>query len=563
MVAAAWRSDSPWRSEVVTGGRDDGPPPHAPQAEQAVLGSLILRPAGLAAAGLGPADFYVERNRVVFEAVGRLAGAGTPIDPVTLAEELQRSGRLDEAGGIVYLADLMAAVPHAEHLGHYAAQVRESAARRGSLDRLNEAARLLRDGSELDLAVAEIDAARSALGTSSASGAVVRALSDVPAEHLAWLWPGRVPLGKLTLLAGDPGLGKSFVTLDLAARVSSGRGWPDESSGAWVSGGLVSGEETDSDIEDQTPGTSRPDTSPPRGGDVILFGAEDDLADTVRPRLEAAGADLARVVAVEGVRTSGGPRGFSLSADLPRLDAILAMRPESRLVVIDPITAYCGGVDTHKNADVRALLAPLSELAARRRVAVVAVTHLNKAAGGKAIYRAMGSLAYVAAARVGWVVAKDAADPSRRLLLPVKNNLAADAGGLAYRIENRPDGAAVVAWEAGTVEMDADEALEAGRRTGDGEKGGGGDGETVRRRNRADEFLEERLAEGPVPTSKVLEDAVGAGISYKMLRDAKRRLGVRSERQADGWCLKLDPDRRPGRDLAGAADLFDDPFAGR
>jgi hypothetical protein len=519
------------------------------------------------AAALEPGDFYLDRHRLIYLALSRLASAGTPADAVTLVEELQRVGQLDETGGAGYVVELLACVPHAEYLGYYAAQVREAAGRRRVIERAGEAIRLAYAAVEPERIAAVLDHAREAAALGDSGGrnlatAVLRSLADVPSEPLAWLWPGRIPLGKLTLLAGDPGLGKSFVTLDVAARVSSGKGWPD------------GGEEGGGGIEEGG-GQVDPRSSilppPVAAGDVILFGAEDDLADTVRPRLEAAGADLSRVTAVEGVRSgAGAARGFSLSADLPRLDAVLADRPDAKLVVIDPITAYCGGVDSHKNAEVRALLAPLSELAARRKVAVVAVTHLNKAAGGKAIYRAMGSLAYVAAARVGWVVAKDKDDPQRRLLLPVKNNLAPDAGGLAYRLSpagpHAPCGSAVVAWEPGRVDMDADEALEAGRRGGgggDGESGGGGDGLSMPRRNRADDFLEERLAKGPVPAAAVFRDAVGAGLTERMLREARKRLGVRTEKQGTGWVLKLDPDRQAGRDLSAAGDLFEDPFAGR
>src|SRR4029450_6264221 len=136
-------------------------------------------------------------------------------------------------------------------------------------------------------------------------------------------------------------------------------------------------------------------------GDVIFRRAEDDPADTIRPRLEAAGANLQRIHIVEGVivgyRGDGTPgrRAFSLEEDLAALDVTLAKLKSVALVVIDPISAYLGGVDSHKNADVRALLAPVSELAARQNVAIVGVSHLSKATGSKALMRVTGSLAFV------------------------------------------------------------------------------------------------------------------------------------------------------------------------
>jgi len=153
--------------------------------------------------------------------------------------------------------------------------------------------------------------------------AILRNLDDVERQLLEWLWPGRIPLGKLTLLAGDPGLGKSFVTLDIAARVSRGDSWPD------------------------TPLLKQ------SAGNVVLFNAEDDLADTIAPRLDQAKADDTRIVAVEGVAAFGQRRHFSLEHDLPRLEEVLKNHSDTRLVVIDPIAAYCGNIDSHRNTDVR------------------------------------------------------------------------------------------------------------------------------------------------------------------------------------------------------------------
>jgi len=271
-------------------------------------------------------------------------------------------------------------------------------------------------------------------------GPVLVRVADVQPELVRWLWPGRIALGKLTLLCGDPGLGKSFITLDLAARTSTGSAWPDIP----VLKNAPSG--------------------------VVLLSAEDDLADTIRPRLDTAGADAARVVALQAVRrlrVDGKTEEayFDLTQDLPALEAAIQRTADCRLVVIDPLTAYLGKIDGHKNAEVRVILARLFELAARHKVAVLAVTHLNKASTLPAIYRAMGSLAFVAAARAVWAVVRDKDDESgrRRLFVPVKNNLGADETGLAYALE--PVGqTARVKWESDPVNIRADEALDGGGR---------------------------------------------------------------------------------------------------
>ena len=150
----------------------------------------------------------------------------------------------------------------------------------------------------------------------------------VESQPVRWLWPGRIALRKVSLIAGDPGLGKSLVTIDLVARVTRAMKWPSE------------------------------DASAPSGRALILS-AEDDPADTIVPRLMAAGADLLRVKVLDCVRelsvTGFIDRGFSLEREVQLLERELALMPDCRLIVVDPISAYLGGTDTHRNADVRAL----------------------------------------------------------------------------------------------------------------------------------------------------------------------------------------------------------------
>ena len=351
---------------------------------------------------------------------------------------------------------------------------------------------------------------------------VIVRLADVKPEPVAWLWPGRIALGTLTLIAGDPGLGKSLLTLDMASRVSTGAGWPDRRG------------------ESSTP------------GGVVLLSAEDGVSNTIRPRLDAAGACVSRIVALEAIQTVDNigresARTFDLSRDLLALESAIRSVEDCRLVVIDPVTAYLGGVDSHKNADVRGLLAPLSALAAEHRIAVIAVTHLNKSGGGPAIYRAMGSLAFPAAARAAWTVSKDKDDSGRRLFVPLKNNLAPDAGGLAYRIEpNGAGGYPIVAWEPDPVNVSADDAL-----GGDREEGG-------RRTERDDaaDWLRDLLAHGPCPALDVERDARDAGYSIATVRRAKAAIGVMSRKPAfDGpwvWTLPAE-DAQPPKMLTEGA----------
>jgi archaellum biogenesis ATPase FlaH len=339
---------------------------------------------------------------------------------------------------------------------------------------------------------------------------VVVKLADVTPEPITWLWPGRVASGKLTLLAGDPGLGKSLVSLDIAARVSTGNCWPDCAA------------------------------RPARGG-VVLLSAEDDPADTIRPRLDAAGADVSRVNLIQAVEWFDGDAGqrvtrsFSLERDAAALEEAIDQTPDCRLVIIDPISAYLGGTDSHKNADIRGLLTPLSQLAQRRRVAVLAVTHLNKSAG-PAMYRSMGSLAFVAAARAVWAVVKDQEDSSKRLMLPIKNNLAADTSGLSYQVVV-PNGVPCLAWSDQPVTITVDDALAAGRN----------DDPRDSDRREAKAWLRNTLSGGPVPVKEIEHQAREEGLSWATIRRAKSDLGIKIIREGFGrgsvskWAMPSDP----------------------
>ncbi len=363
------------------------------------------------------------------------------------------------------------------------------------------------------------------------AGPVLINLADVQPERVRWLWAGRIARGKLTMIAGDPGLGKSFLSLDIAARVSKGRSWPDGTAGTC--------------------------------GSVVLLSAEDDLADTIRPRLDAADADVTRIVALDSIRHIDRKsrevvsQSFSLQRDLPSLELAIERSGDCRLVVIDPITAYLGTTDSHKNAEIRGLLAPLSAMAARHDIAVVAVTHLNKSSTMAAMYRTMGSLAFVATARAVWAVTKDKDDPSgrRRLFLPVKNNLGADQTGMAYRLQGTPagDGTAVVAWEPDPVAITADDAL------GDHQKARG-KGSKV---EEAMYWLRGALAGGRLLADDIKQRAERDGIASRTLDRAKGELGVTVDKEGFGddgrwkWSLpdQCAPDAPDPETLAALDDV--------
>ena len=189
-------------------------------------------------------------------------------------------------------------------------------------------------------------------------------LGDRRPREVRWLWPGRIPLGKITLLSGDPGLGKSLMTLDLAARVTRGAAMPEAAEK--MTNERMTNDEfgfRTSDLRHSSFGNSS-FTAP---GSVVLLSAEDEIDDTIVPRLLAAGADMSRIYIPDEAGAGSASDGrLDLKNEFETFEKVVAAVPDCRLVIIDPISAYCGNIDACRNADVRALLAPLAALAAQR-----------------------------------------------------------------------------------------------------------------------------------------------------------------------------------------------------
>ncbi|RMF58147.1 MAG: hypothetical protein D6746_10030, partial [Bacteroidetes bacterium] len=306
--------------------------------------------------------------------------------------------------------------------------------------------------------------------------AVAVRVADVEREAIRWLWPGRLALGKMTILDGDPGLGKSTLYCDLAARITTGRPWPDA-----------------------------PDAPPGEPAAVVIIGCEDGIADTIRPRLEEAGADLRRVHVIQAIR-----EGEDLT--VPRLpdhiDAIEAVVRETgaALLVVDPIMAHLGDrINAHRDADVRRALTPLALLCERCGCAGLVVRHLNKMPGGDPLYRGGGSIGIIGQARIGLLLAShpehETAD-GVRVLATTKANVGAWRPSLVLRLvssERDPD-TAVLRWE-GTTPLTARDLLARPK--------------AERPRDEAADWLRERLASAadPVPARTLYAEAEARGIS--------------------------------------------------
>lgn len=318
---------------------------------------------------------------------------------------------------------------------------------------------------------------------------VTVSLADVEPKAIDWLWPGKFALGSLAFMAGNPGVGKSMATTSLASIVSNGGTWPVDATRA------------------------------PQG-DVLLLTAEDDIENTIRPRLDAAGGDPSRVFVITMARDRLNGRQIerfpSIVRDIELLAAELRKRPQCKLVIVDPISAYLDGTDSHKNAEVRGALAPLAALARKHNVAIICVTHLNKSTDGEAIFRSIGSIGFIAIARSAFLVAKDPEDARRRVFLSIKNNQADDQTGLAYSIQTNEGGIPFVQWEQTAVTMSADDALS---------QAPGRDAPALQA---ACDFLRELLLKGPMTAKELKHAAHEAGLAMATVHRAKDRLGVKS-----------------------------------
>ena len=229
-----------------------------------------------------------------------------------------------------------------------------------------------------------------------------RKFKSIETKAIEWLWQRWVPLGKLTILDGDPGLGKSTMLLDLAARVSTSGTMPDQSIGTL--------------------------------GNVIIMSAEDAPEDTIRPRLEAAAANLDRVIDLSHVVVGGQERPPEIPSDLPLIEAKIRDH-QARLLIIDPLMAFLYGADANKDQEIRRVLYKLSKIAEKHRCSIICMRHLNKSSNGKAIYRGNSSIGVIGHARAGLLVAQDPDNEDKRVLAVSKSNLAAKPKSLTFVLD--------------------------------------------------------------------------------------------------------------------------------
>lgn len=308
-------------------------------------------------------------------------------------------------------------------------------------------------------------------------------MSQVEVEEIQWVWYPYIPYGKITVVQGDPGEGKTTFVLALIALLTKGEPLPEEENA----------------------------TQPIN---VIYQTAEDGLADTIKPRLLSVGADCERVLVID-------ENEVELTLSDERLEQAIK-QTDAKVIVLDPIQAYLGGdVDMHRANEIRPIMKRLALLAERTGCAVILIGHMNKMGGAKSAYRGLGSIDIRAAVRSVLVVGRVKDEPSLRIVAHDKSNLAPEGKSIAFELDSDTG----FAWK-GYCETTVDELL-------------CGNGSLLSKTAQAEKLLKDLLSEGEMLSEEITSQAKELDISNRTLKIAKQNIGVKSFRKGDKWYSSL------------------------
>ena len=468
------------------------------EAERATLASLMRIPDARDAAqrminlGIGIDLFTGPINREAYTAISESLIDGTTPDAATLRAVISQAALIEVetslreqvsgAGLPSYVSLLKKAHHNRERHDACAAMAKQLAAGASLTD--------------LRAALSEIERIEAADGQPLSEGVILESAALIPPKAVQWLWHSWLAMGKLHILGGVPGTAKTTIALALAATVSSGGRFPDGS------------------------------TIPPRS--VVIWSSEDDVEDTIIPRLIANRADRDRCHIVRAIHDKRGKRRlFDPSKDLPQLQAALEKSNDTGLVILDSLADAVTG-DSHKNAEVRRSLFPVRELAEAANLAVLGIAHFNKSVGSDAMSRIMGSVGFAGMARL--VMVAFAHQEHGHLLMRAKSNFGPDNGGYQYEVQQTPLqnhiglSASQILW-GNHVEGNATDLLRQGET---------GDDRPAATKN-ARTFLKNLLSGGAVQQATVEQSAQKAKVSMRTLHRIKKELQVHSKRVGNLW----------------------------
>ena len=325
-------------------------------------------------------------------------------------------------------------------------------------------------------------------------------MESVKVEQIEWLLYPFIPFGKVTIIQGDPGEGKTTMVLQIIAKLT--RGEP-------ILLKQQSQKEAQKDSEENLKQKVLSQDNPIQPVNVIYQTAEDGLGDTIKPRLLAAGADCSRVLVIDD-------REQPLTMLDVRLEEAI-MQTKARMVVLDPIQGFLGtDVDMHRANEIRPLMKRVGVLAEKYHCAIILIGHMNKNSNGKSSYRGLGSIDFQAAARSVLIVGRLKDEPETRVMCHVKSSLAPEGKSVAFRLDKETG----FQW-IGEYDISADDLLSGDAR---GQKS-----------RIAKEFLLDILADGGMAQKKIEEEASKQGIKKKTLRNAKQELEIDSVKRGNQW----------------------------
>ena len=325
-------------------------------------------------------------------------------------------------------------------------------------------------------------------------------MESVKVEQIEWLLYPFIPFGKVTIIQGDPGEGKTTMVLQIIAKLT--RGEP-------ILLNKKSQKEAQQDSEENLKQEVLSQDNPIQPVNVIYQTAEDGLGDTIKPRLLAAGADCSRVLVIDD-------REQPLTMVDVRLEEAI-MQTKARMVVLDPIQGFLGtDVDMHRANEIRPLMKRVAVLAEKYHCAIILIGHMNKNSNGKSSYRGLGSIDFQAAARSVLIVGRLKDEPETRVMCHVKSSLAPEGRSVAFRLDKETG----FQW-IGEYDISADDLLSGDAR---GQKS-----------RIAKEFLLDILADGGMAQKKIEEEASKQGIKKKTLRNAKQELEIDSDKRGNQW----------------------------
>lgn len=327
-------------------------------------------------------------------------------------------------------------------------------------------------------------------------------METVEVEQIEWLFYPFIPYGKVTIIQGDPGEGKTTMVLQIIAKLTKGEEiLPRQENTAEAKDGVETAADSDMKLSE----------SPIEPVNVIYQTAEDGLGDTIKPRLLAAGADCSRVLVIDD-------REQPLTMLDIRLEEAI-VQTKARLVVLDPIQGFLGAeVDMHRANEIRPLMKRVAVLAEKYHCAIILIGHMNKNSNGKSSYRGLGSIDFQAAARSVLIVGRIKDEPEIRVVCHVKSSLAPEGKSIAFRLDKETG----FEW-IGEYDISADDLLSGDSR-----------GQKSRK-----EFLLEILANGGMAQRKIEEEAEKRGIKKKTLRNAKLELEIDSVKRGNQWFWML------------------------